>query len=351
MRRILAAVLLGCLSLPGTALAQAASGGWDTDTRYYVDEATADAIVEYCLDALRSLRGRSWYRDAPLYTEENGLVAYVYQLTNPSGSIIVSGDRRLAPVLYFSDTLPFYGGETPDNALLDILIMDCNLRLGALASGVAPNAEENVQRWDEMLSHADRVGAVYASFSVLATQVSMTLTVGPILKASTWGPENPYNRDIPPLPGFTIPPKVGCVATALAQIVNKWQQPTFVFFPSGSYYYYESHETGQVVKIGESEANIPRICFDGSDSTSAALSHALGVSVEMHYGYGSSLIGLQGAIRRFEDVWGYSCRYSANGKQRLGGFTPTIRGALWEDMTNGRPAILGFARWDNSKGD
>ena len=125
------------------------------------------------------------------------------------GFIIVSGEDRAVPVLGYSDhgRIDFNNLPAPLKDLLD-----------------GYKAEiEFLRSYD-----GDDLVPTPASF----TAGGVGRTVGPLI-TSTWGQEMPYYLQCPIYRGeYCV---VGCVATAMAQVMNYWQYPTDL--PSQSRYY------------------------------------------------------------------------------------------------------------------
>ena len=112
---------------------------------------------------------------------------------NGGGFVIVSGEDRTMPVLGYSDK-----GSINFNNLLD-----------------------GYKAEIEFLRSYDGDDLVSVSSSLMSR--GLVRTVGPLI-SSTWGQEMPYYLQCPIYQGeYCV---VGCVATAMAQVMNYWHYPT-----------------------------------------------------------------------------------------------------------------------------
>ena len=117
---------------------------------------------------------------------------------NGGGFVIIAGDDRAAQVLGYSDRghLDFNNLPAPLRDLLD---------------GYKKEIE-----FLQAYKGDDLIPAASASFKASGT-------VGPLIK-TTWGQEMPYDLQCPVYQGeYCV---VGCVATAMAQVMNYWRYPT-----------------------------------------------------------------------------------------------------------------------------
>ena len=122
---------------------------------------------------------------------------YVYNHVENGGFVIVAGDERAEnSILGWSDNGPFDYEKAP-----------CGLKalLEQYAEGISHILSRNSK-----LEHPK---------STLAP----SKTVGPLL-TTQWSQWEPYNGQCPAMNEGYMPP-TGCVATAMAQIMNYWQWP------------------------------------------------------------------------------------------------------------------------------
>ena len=135
------------------------------------------------------------------HTEPSQAVAEAndyYAFNVPSGGwIIVAGEDRATPVLAYND-----------QGHLDFDRLPCTVK--ALLNGYKQEIEYlQTYEGDDLVR-----ASVPKEFK--------TITVGPLI-TSTWGQEEPYDWQCPVQNGeYCV---VGCVATAMAQVMNYWKYP------------------------------------------------------------------------------------------------------------------------------
>jgi hypothetical protein len=198
-------------------------------------------------------------------------LAYVFEL-EPAGYLVMSKDTELAPIIAYSYSGTFSWEEVEGNILLHLLRQDMTYRLQAARDGAVDAAvvAENIELWDVYR------GARSSSRATYSPKVYGPWTLNP------WHQKSPYNADCPMDPVTSVRCVVGCVATALAQILNYWQYPTAVSFSDTDDYVTDTRG----ISIDASTANFTGLNYNGcnpSDAAKADLSFAAGVSVQMDY--------------------------------------------------------------------
>lgn len=212
----------------------------------------------------------------PLYDEEGGeLLAYVFDLA-PQGFVVVTASTDLVPVITYSHTGSFPWEEDPLNLLLHMLRHDLSLRMKARDLVDESRIQAYHDQWDDYLSGKILLLAPGDSWP----PDGQTITGGWV--ETQWHQRSPYNDECPIDPVTSDRCVVGCVATAMGQIVNFWQYPDSVIFSTLDSYTTETRG----ISIDATEASIPEIDYnDGfpSFATCADISYACGVSVYMDY--------------------------------------------------------------------
>lgn len=220
--------------------------------------------------------------------------AYVLGL-NPKGFIVVSPDTDITPVIAYSFKGNFPLEDFQDNVLLHMVTWDMENRLEAIPILPDDLKEKNNDLWEKYLS---------AENSFLDTQVRAT-QYGPYL-TTYWKQGSPYNTSCPKDPVTGSTSRVGCVATAMAQIVNYHKYPSSVTFTSADDYTPETWS----IPITATDANIPSITYSDtylpSDGTPAKLSFACGVSVHMNYSSGGSGATTSDVATALKSKFGYA---------------------------------------------
>lgn len=187
------------------------------------------------------------------------------------GFVIVSADDCVIPVLAYAFDAPF--PEELHPAL--------SYWLGGYESQIAEAVKSDYVPTDNVASQWNTL----LSNPVPATPVSLTTV--PALIATRWDQGDPYNQYCPYDSIRECRAVVGCVATAMAQIMKYWNYPAF---GQGAFTYtYRgkriSADFGSTTYIWQ---HMPTFLFEGSFSYQkdavALLSYHCGVSVSMMYG-------------------------------------------------------------------
>jgi len=267
-------------------------------------------------------------------------LAYVLGLT-PKGFIVVSPDTDITPVIAYSFKGNFPLEDFQDNVLLHMVTWDMENRLEAIPILPDDLKEKNNDLWEEYLLSEN---------SFLDTQVRAT-QYGPYL-TTYWKQGSPYNTSCPrdPVTGNTS--VVGCVATAMAQIVNYHKYPSSVTFIRDDNYesvYDPGDDKGtRTIDITATDANISSITYPASDDTAAKISFACGVSVEMGYSSYQSGAHTYKVATALKNKFGYTSAtaYATSNYWALGYGIPyasDFYSRLQDDMKNIQPAELAIS--------
>lgn len=205
------------------------------------------------------------------YTRSGDSQPLFYVFNRDAGFVIVSADDRAPEILGYSDAGPFDVDSLPEN--FRYLLNSYAAELESLAA--APEAI-----------------ALPAKVVERSTQATGK-SVAPLLGSILWDQGDPYNRQCPVMSdgGKSV---VGCVATAMAQIMGYHQWPEK---GTGTIPGYTTQSQGLVID----EENIENTYYDWdhitpvytSESTDeernavATLMYHCGISVGMDYGYES----------------------------------------------------------------
>ena len=131
-----------------------------------------------------------------------------YIFSADSGFVLVAADERVTPILGYSKKSPFVTENMPENLRwwlegYDRQIQEVRQR-GALAT------DEISAKWYTLLNGE----SVQGNRSV----------VGPLL-TTNWGQDDPYNLLCPYDEDVGVYCHTGCAATAMAQIMKRWEHP------------------------------------------------------------------------------------------------------------------------------
>lgn len=203
----------------------------------------------------------------------NSVTAY-YIFNVGEGFVIVSADDRIDPILGYSTQNPFNMEKAPSNVqhLLNEYQREIQCMVGS--------NKEAPSRWD----------AYERTKGVLADTI-----VAPLI-STQWGQKTYYN-DLCPADtnGFNGHTATGCVATAMAQVINYWEHPAigngefgyeanFSYLGSGNYGYLYANFGATTYDY----ANMPDILDSNSTpeqiAAVATLIYHCGISIQMMYG-------------------------------------------------------------------
>lgn len=241
-----------------------------------VNEETTQLVARNCLEAALESRGLP-VKDAlqlVLSERQTGLIDgatvdlyHVYTVADGQGWAIVAADDRVLPVL----------GYSPGGAYLS----------------VAQEQPEAFRKWMEYYRQ-QILSVIREEFSADATIENTwakylagnidkdLLTVNPLL-TTTWDQPFPYNALCPQDPGSGQRAVVGCVATAMAQVMRYHAHPA----QGTGFHSYNHPQFGTIsANFGGSSynwANMPNSISNYNEAV-ALLSFHCGVSVEMGYG-------------------------------------------------------------------
>lgn len=193
----------------------------ETWVRYVTADARPDAVVER-MEA---------------YQIDGETVAYIAHL-NDKGYCLTGADSLVLPVYLYSPQ-GIYASESPSS---QFILHEIEARLQAIQQLSSENAleieqnqrilSERAQLWQDLI--AGRVPAKIEQKSIAADPDMMVLPL-----TSLWNQGGPYNEQCPELPpasgNHTV---VGCVATAMAQVMRYWEWPIIgIGSDSGVYNY------------------------------------------------------------------------------------------------------------------
>ena len=144
------------------------------------------------------------------YTDEGQACFYVFSM-QPKGFVIVSADDRAKPILGYSIEGAFSAEEIADG--LESFFTNYRAGFSQMMATDEPRTEEAVNDWERLAA----TGKI--------NNAKITREVAPLL-TTIWNQSALYN-DLCPLDPLGPNGHVyaGCVATAVAQIINFWQWP------------------------------------------------------------------------------------------------------------------------------
>ena len=150
-----------------------------------------------------------------LVSENGKVLAYVLDL-EPNGFIVISSDTDIKPIIAYSFKSDFIVDDNCGNALYHMVLKDMKLRREAISLYSKEKKGKNNVKWEKYIA-----GDLDYFRSLLFQQwppEGSTSTGG--WMETAWHQRSPYNNFCPLDPNTGNRSVVGCVGTAMAQIVN-----------------------------------------------------------------------------------------------------------------------------------
>ena len=226
--------------------------------------------------------GEKWLRNAfpqapPIVIEQTtavekeGMVLYYIMSARDGGWVLVAADDAVTPILAYSDTGIF---EYPITCpATDYWVRNYEKQIADAISGKFSNSETKPV-WDQILSGTlpERDG---------------TRAVSPLC-STTWNQGSPYNNYCPYDSGGPGQHAwAGCVATAMAQVMKKWNWPTQGIgshsYTDGSQFPPSYGTISANFNVSHNWASMPN-SISSVDSDICTLIYHSGVAVDMDYG-------------------------------------------------------------------
>lgn len=280
----------------------------------------------------------------PLKSEDKTVIGYV-AVFEPRGFTVISKDDSITPVIAYSFENNFSFKDSYKNVLLNLLKKDLTNRLEAIPLLSEEKKQKNKDKWE---SYTDDSGyyKVLASYDQWPTDDSGWLD-------TTWDQWKPYNKYCPRISPGSTRCVVGCMATAIAQIVNYNRFPESIHLKRSEYQYTtETYDGDENIVIDSSSTTHDFPTFeelnnmlsdidykDMDEDTIAALNFACGIVVEMDYGWNGPYISAvqYGSYRDvFTEDLGYVDSYFFSSSVGID------YDRLKQNMKTGRPALLGI---------
>ena len=249
--------LINSAMTPGGALKAKSNIKYDL-----IYKATANQIY------FKSTENKVIYQEIPLF--------YIFGAEN-NGFVIVSGDDSVIPILGYSENGSFDPSNIPPNM---------QKWLEGYKSEIRYIVENNISATEEIKAEWENSGRIRNN-----SQKSTVPTVNPLIKTK-WNQSPYYNKFCPYDYGASDRTVVGCVVTAMAQVMKFWEHPK----QGVGYYSYSHSKYGTLFANFGSTIydwkNMPNALNSSSSSTQvdavATLMYQCGVSVEMNYNVGSA---------------------------------------------------------------
>lgn len=282
---------------------------------------------------VQSISGKDLVRVA--YGQAELPMLHLFEMRDGNGFVILSADDCVRPVLAYSFDSPLTGNEA--SPTVTWWLQGYNDQIAeASKQNLAPSAAA-VREWDELLSD----DVPYEPLSLVAVPPMLT---------TRWDQSEPYNKFCPTDSHSGHRAVVGCVATAMAQIMKYWNYPSF----GQSSHTYDSYNFGTQTADFENTTYLWQFMHDFIDEgfspdyaidAIAILSYHCGVAVEMSYGTSA-----QGGSGAYSYCGGWATACATNAFTEYFKYAPTLHhvsrhnyndsdwtALLDDELTAGRP--------------
>lgn len=311
-----------------------------------VNVQTAQAVAIHFLsskgiDPNRALQLTKTYTSTSIPAQTS---LYIFSVSNGKGFVIVSGDDAIKPILGYSTENIFPQQVT--NKEVAYWMDGYNQQISHVIETKMQGTPAIAAQWNSLITSLQG----NSQTSNKPTDVSpMILT-----EWDQWDPYGGNNTLYNNLCPSDAP--TGCVATAMAQIMKFWENPTT---GSGLHSYTSNYGGFQTVNFGTTTydwANMPNTLLNGPSTAEidavATLMYHCGVSVDMTYGYGSSgawVITFNNNIcseNALKDFFGYKSTIQGNVRAKY--TDPQWIKMLKFELDNGRPLL--YVGWGQQGG-
>lgn len=312
-----------------------------------------DSKTRYSID-----RDRVTDTNSSLYDSKGNPIAYKFVYLNPKGWVLVSRDDALGPILGYS----LEGNISSDSPMPEALIPwleEINHAVAAINKKEKRRKNTNRRKKEKKLYRSSKKeekrskatkektqrkkdNFTYNSWEVLSANpkefnrnTKSILTVGPLL-TTKWSQDTYYNSKCPE-DNFAVNTnhhvKVGCVATAMAQLMRYHEWPTK---GTGSHGY--THPKYGILHVDFNTTyhwSLMPDSISGENEQIATISYHAGVSVSMNYDPTGSSTSVSKIPNALKSYFSYKSKYAIKAD-----FTPEE----WEDMiidnlNNNQPII------------
>ena len=223
------------------------------------------------------------------------------------GFVIVAADDRVQPILAYSFSNPFPNSLNPNIAYW---LQGYNDQIEEAVSNDYRQRESTLQEWGSLILK----DVVSKSDDATTTD----LTAVPVMLTTQWDQSDPYNILCPYDSVYHGRTVVGCVATAMAQVMKYWNYPTYGE-DTHSYQPYSLRHNGSAPTLFADFAHttylwdlmpkrLESFSFSYEKEAVATISYHCGVAVDMMYG--TSSVGGSGAYSEC-GYWASACATEA----------------------------------------
>jgi hypothetical protein len=254
---------------------------------------------------------------------------YVFDVNNKSGFVVVSGDDIVKPILAYSTTHEFQsdGNISPETQYW----------MGLYEKQISFAIAHNIEATNE--AKAD--WAFYTS-STGGAASKPTNAVSPLL-TTTWNQGTYYDIYTPGTGSGKTP--VGCVATAMAQIMKYWDAPTT---GTGSYSYSQSPYGTLSADFGATTYQWGLMPNSLSSSSSQAAKDAVSL-IGYHCAIAVKMNFTPGGSGSYVLAWSSNAKCAENAFKNNFGYKNTIEGASRDNYSDAQWDALLKTELDNER--
>ena len=245
---------------------------------------------------------------------------YVFNAENNSGFVIVSGDDRTEAILGYSDKGELDIETAPDNVKW---LLDYYDKVITAMEKLPENSDEQVSSHRKIMANS-----------------SARKTIEPLLKTQ-WGQGEPYNKYCPEWVGTGLRYPAGCVAVAMAQVINYNKWPKGSTNPVPAYISTKNHIS--MLALEPTSFNWDNMTEDDI----ARLMLYCGSSVKMDYNKDGSGASDEDVPSALEKIFGYSKACQLIHRNDLS--DEIWEEVIYEELLADRPIIYaGQQNWSNA---
>jgi len=286
-----------------------------------------------------------------LRDSDGTLLAYVTDL-EPHGFVVLSADTDITPVIAYSLRSRFPDGQDRKHPLYRMLREDMRQRIRALAEHPELKSVEAGKLWDSYIGLA---AGEPNNGTFQQWPPENTTSTGGWLETA-WDQSAPYNQFCPLDAVDRTRTYTGCVATAVAQVVNYHHLYGFSFSESDSYTAYSGMQIDadsdlyDFPSFDELTSRLGAVRdkyiqgIDLNDMDAAVLSFACGVAVQMDYSSTGSGANVSTARDALVSKLGFRAA------DLFGGLSIDSSRALQENIVNRQPALISIRPPDGFSG-
>ncbi len=245
---------------------------------------------------------------------------YVYEFENKKGFIMISGETSLPPVLGYSSESHFDEKNLPPQLknMIDLWI-----------SG-SENVEELSNKYIKQNSDSWNKYLIREGSYLKSTEYE---DIEPLI-TSKWGQGQYFNEMCPKISGQKT--YVGCVATAVVQIMKYWNYPS-VGTGNINYDYDYGNVSVNFNGVEYDWQNMPDVVSSTNNSV-AKLCYHVGAAIRTNYGTTESSANNHSIAKALKDFFNYKQARTLHVNEELS--IDDLKNEIVEELNSGRPVIL-----------